>query len=111
MSQPPQNSSFIGDIYRGAVHGDFAERLGPVGYVTQAAFGFVPVIGTVCAMRDFVACRRKKDGFGAMLNLLAFIPLFGLFPKTVHVVRSAGSMSQAAIAAKNARDTLTTASR
>lgn len=75
------------DVVRGAVLGDFA-RLGMAGYVTQAACGFIPVVGTLCAARDLTADVRQRNTFGATLNALSLIPFLGGFPKTARVVRS-----------------------
>ena len=75
------------DVFRGAVLGDFA-RLGMAGYVTQAAFGFIPAVGSVCALRDLTADLRRRDRIGATLNGLSLIPFLGGFPKIARVVRS-----------------------
>lgn len=90
MTQPvPQpRPGFIADVFNGAVRGDYTPYLGIAGHVTQAVFGFIPIIGTICALRDFFADRRKKDNFGAFLNFLALIPFLGGFPKTALVIRS-----------------------
>lgn len=97
-SVAPPRITFIDDLFNGAVLGDYAERLGLTGHVTMAVLGFVPVIGTFCAIRDFFADRRKKDGLGMFLNLLALIPFLGGFPKTalvLHTIRHAGRAVQA----------------
>jgi hypothetical protein len=115
MSNAPQNPPatprrripFFADIYKGAVHGDFADELGLVGYTTQAVLAFVPVIGTVCAFRDFTACRRKKDRIGMTLNGLALIPFLGLFPKTAAVLRAGADAGNAMVFAKNAHTRVT----
>lgn len=94
----PPRPSFIEDVFNGAVLGDYANNLGLSGHVIMAVLGFVPVIGTFCAIRDFFADRRKKDGWGMFLNLLALIPFLGGFPKTaavLHTVRHAGRVMQA----------------
>lgn len=75
------------DVFRGAVLGDYA-RLGMAGYVTQAAFGFIPAVGTACALRDLTADLRRRDRLGATLNGLSLIPFLGGFPKVARVVRS-----------------------
>src|SRR5258708_28220174 len=75
-------SSWLKDVFGGAVLGDFATEVHLPGAVTHAALGFVPVIGTVTALRDFVACWLDADGLGMVLNLLAVIPVFGGVPKT-----------------------------
>jgi hypothetical protein len=79
-------SSWLKDVFGGAVLGDFATEVHLAGAVTHAALGFVPVIGTVTALRDFVACWLDADGLGMVLNLLAVIPVFGGVPKTVDVL-------------------------
>lgn len=112
MSNAPQNPPssprrrgipFFADVYNGAVYGDFADELGLVGYTTQAALAFVPVVGTVCAFRDFRACRQKKDRIGMTLNGLALIPFLGLFPKTAAVLRAGADAGNAMVFAQNAR--------
>lgn len=75
------------DVFRGAFLGDYA-RLGTAGYVTQAAVGFVPFVGTLCAVRDLTADLRQRDRIGASLNVLSLIPFLGGFPKTARVIRS-----------------------
>ncbi len=79
-------SSWLKDIFGGAVLGDFATEVHLPGAVTHAALGFVPVIGTVTALRDFVACWLDADGLGMVLNLLAVMPIFGGVPKTLDVL-------------------------
>ena len=76
------------DIYCGAVRGDFDDNLGVAGYVTQAALGFVLVIGQVCAVRDFMADRRKGDTVGAILNIFVFFPFIGGLSKVALALRS-----------------------
>src|SRR5271165_6588595 len=82
------------DIVNGMFRGDYTPRLGVPGHVTQAVLSFVPGVGTICAFRDYFACRRKKDSVGAVLNFIAFVPTFVGIPKTIHVVRNIGNMSQ-----------------
>ena len=110
MSEPAHNATtasqrhsipFFADIYNGAVFGDFADELGLVGYTTQAAIGFVPIIGAFCAFRDFRACRQKKDRIGMVLNGLACIPFIGFFPKTAVVIRAAAEAGNAAVYASH----------
>jgi hypothetical protein len=79
----------LGDIVRGAVQGDFARELGLPGAVTQVALSFVPVVGTLCALRDAAADRQRGDKPGVALNLLSAIPLFGGAAKTAEVIRHA----------------------
>lgn len=92
MSSPRQRHGcfwHVRDVWRGAVMGDFAREKGVLGTGTQIVFGFLPAIGTLCAMRDFVADWRARDTLGAVLNLLAFIPFLGGFPKMVDALHSA----------------------
>lgn len=89
---PPQpmhrqpHSSWLTDVVRGAVLGDFATEVHLPGAVTHAALGFVPGIGTVLAIRDLVACWLDADWLGMVLNLLAVMPVIGGVPKTVDVL-------------------------
>ncbi len=98
---PRRRIPFFADMYNGAVFGDWSDELGFVGLTTQAVFSFIPIVGTICAWRDFRACRRKHDRLGMLLNGLAMIPLLGVFPKTAEVLRAAADMGNAAIYAKN----------
>jgi len=84
--QPMPRYSFIGDIYSGAVRGDFATNLRAPGIATQLLFGFVPLIGQLCALRDFVANRRRGDRIGMTLNVLGLVPFLGGFPKTAAII-------------------------
>jgi hypothetical protein len=90
LSSPPRRLSLWEDIYCGAVRGDFADGyMGVAGRVTQALVAFVPIIGQVCAARDFIADRRQKDYFGAFVNVLIFFgPFIGGFAKVILVFRS-----------------------
>lgn len=84
---PRRKPSLLGDICNGAVRGDFARELGLAGVLTQVLLGYTPGIGTLCASRDLLADLRQHDRLGAALNLLAFFPVFGGFPKTAEVLR------------------------
>jgi hypothetical protein len=104
MSQTPPSPRRIPlwrDVYRGAIRGDWANEKGIAGHLTQAAMGFIPVIQTICAYRDFRACRYKKDRIGMVLNGIALIPFLGLFPKTAAVLRSAKDIGDTSMLAKN----------
>lgn len=79
--------SFLGDIVAGALFGDFARDLRVPGAVTQIVLGFLPLIGTMCAVRDLIADLRRHDRTGAFLNALALAPIIGGFSKTLEVVR------------------------
>lgn len=82
----PDRPPLLLDIYRGAVHGDYARQLGVAGYLTQALFGFIPVLGQLCALRDLFASIGKRDGYGIVLNFLALVPVLGGFPKTLRIL-------------------------
>lgn len=77
------------DIWRGAVVGDFARDKGILGTATQIVFGFLPGIGDICAVRDFIADWRAHDIVGAMLNVLGLVPVFGGFPKAIDALHTA----------------------
>ena len=77
---------FVVDIWRGGVMGDFAAEIGFFGALTQALMGFVPVVGTLCAVRDLIADMRVGDRLGTLLNVLAIFPVFGGVPKTFEVI-------------------------
>ena len=78
---------FLRDVFNGAIRGDFAAEIGLAGALTQAALGFVPVVGTLCALRDVLADLRYRDRMGCLLNALALVPFLGGFPKTAEVIR------------------------
>jgi hypothetical protein len=81
------------DLYRGVVWGDFDRDLGTGGAIAQSTVGFIPVVGTVAALRDLLACIEQRDALGAVLNFLAVFPVLGGFAKiadalhTVHRYR------------------------
>src|SRR5215471_1451296 len=83
------------DILRGAFLGDYATRLGVAGAITQAIVFYIPVVGTICAMRDYFASRRRRDTLSAILNLLAIFPVLGGFPKTAAVIHNFGAVHHA----------------
>ena len=80
--------SLIRDLYRGAILGDFAATIGIPGAVTQALLGYVPVVGTITALRDAVADWRLRDGAGIILNVLAAFPVLGGLAKTADVLHA-----------------------
>lgn len=91
------------DIWNGAVRGDYPKRMGAPGYLTQGIMGFMPGIGTCCAIRDLFANLSKGDRWGVALNAFALVPVLGGFPKTAHVVRLMQSGSQAYTTTANVR--------
>jgi hypothetical protein len=84
----PYHYSLPRDIYFGAVLGDFAPTLGIPGAVTQVILGYVPVIGSVTALRDAAADLKLHDALGVILNLLAIFPVLGGLSKTADVVHT-----------------------
>ncbi len=101
---PPRRVSFVGDVYAGAVRGDYAEYLGLAGRATQIVCSFIPVVGTICALRDFLADRHNGDRMGAFLNLLGLIPFLGGFPKTAAVIRGVRHVGKVAHATQQMRN-------
>lgn len=91
----PRRRSFVGDVSAGLFLGDFAQELGLPGAVTQVAISFVPLIGSVCALRDLTADLRHHDRIGALLNFLALTPILGGFSKTFEVIRSTAHVGHA----------------
>lgn len=92
---PARRRSVIGDVAAGLFLGDFASELGLPGAVTQIAISFVPLIGSLCAVRDLVADVRRRDRLGALLNVLALTPVLGGFSKTFEVIRSTAHVGHA----------------
>ncbi len=92
---PRRRRSLIGDVSAGLFLSDFADELGLPGAVTQVAISFVPLIGSMCAVRDLVADVRRRDRVGATLNFLALTPILGGFSKTFEVIRSTAHVGHA----------------
>lgn len=88
------------DVVLGAVKGDFALEIGGAGRLAQVILGFVPVIGTVCALRDVVADWQQHDLVGVILNALAAIPTVGGVAKIAAVARASRRMAKALRAAR-----------
>jgi hypothetical protein len=84
--RPPQPSVFS-DIAKGLFQGDYATELGLPGAAAQVALSFVPVVGTLCALRDASADQQRNDKPGVVLNLLSTVPVFGGAAKTAEVLR------------------------
>lgn len=91
----PQRRSFVGDVSAGLFLGDFAQELRLPGAVTQVAISFVPLLGSMCAVRDLTADLRRHDRVGVFLNFLALTPIFGGFSKTFEVIRSTAHVGHA----------------
>lgn len=88
VEQSAPVTSFVFDIFRGAVLGDWDHTLHVPGAVTQAIMGFIPVVGDICAVRDGIHDLVHRDALGVTLNVLALVPVFGGIPKTIEVIRS-----------------------
>ena len=87
--------SFVFEIFRGAVFGDWAHDLRVPGAAIQAIMGFIPVVGDICAIRDGIHDLVYRDPVGVILNILALVPIFGGIPKTIEVIRSVRHVSHA----------------
>lgn len=92
---PRRKRSLIGDIWVGAVVGDFAHEIGLAGVITQVICSFTPGVGTVCAVRDVFADLRKHDWLGVTLNAFALVPIAGGISKTLDVLRSGAHIGHA----------------
>jgi hypothetical protein len=73
--------AFIYDVLAGAIYGDFARNLHIPGVITEVTLGFIPGLGTLCAIRDLIANLHFRDRFGVIVNIFALIPFFGGFAK------------------------------
>ena len=87
--KPQPQPSVLADIARGAFQGDFATELGLPGAATQVALSFIPMVGTLCALRDAAADQQRNDTPGVLLNLLAAVPFIGGAAKTAELLRHA----------------------
>ena len=85
---PQPARSMMLDLYRGAVWGDFDQDLGVAGAAAQSTIGFIPVAGTLAALRDLFACIGQRDPLGIVLNLLAIFPVLGGFAKVADAVHT-----------------------
>jgi hypothetical protein len=81
--------SVLADVARGALQGDFAPELGLPGAVTQVMLTYVPVVGTICGLRDAAADQRRGDYKGVALNLLSIVPVVGGMAKALELTRHA----------------------
>lgn len=63
------------DMWLGAVSGARAvDRLGPLGIFAWILTGFVPVLGTLVALRDAQYAWKVRDGWSLFFNLLGLLP-------------------------------------
>lgn len=100
----PYRRSFLGDVAAGALFGDFAQDLGVPGALTQIVLSFIPLVGTVCALRDLVADMRRRDRIGIVLNFFALAPVIGGVSKTVEVLRALAHVGHAYHISRHQRD-------
>lgn len=91
----PYRRSFLGDVAAGALYGDFAQDLRVPGALTQIVLAFIPLVGTICAIRDLVADMRHRDHIGIVLNFFALAPVLGGFSKTLEVLRALAHVGHA----------------
>lgn len=101
---PYRRRSFARDVAAGAFYGDFARDLRLPGAVMQIVLAFIPLIGTICAIRDLIADLRHHDRLGAFLNVLALTPILGGFSKTLEVVRGFAHVGHAIHASNQRRE-------
>jgi len=81
-------------MLKGALFGDYANRLGVAGYLTQGLLGFVPVVCTCCAFRDLLADWGKGDKRGMLLNGISLCPVLGGVTKLARAIRGIKNASQ-----------------
>jgi hypothetical protein len=96
VGSSPVSRSLALDLYRGVVWGDFDAQLGVAGAIAQSAVGFIPVVGTIAALRDLLACLGQRDLLGVVLNLLAAFPVFGGLAKTADALHTVHRYHRAA---------------
>jgi hypothetical protein len=95
--------SFLGDVAAGALYGDFAQNLRVPGALTQIVLSFIPLVGTLCAVRDLVADMRHRDRVGIVLNFFALAPVLGGFSKTLEVLRAFAHVGHAYVITRRQR--------
>jgi hypothetical protein len=100
----PYRRSILSDVAAGALLGDFAQDLGVPGALTQIVLSFIPVVGTVCALRDLVANMRRRDRIGIVLNFFALAPVIGGVSKTLEVLRALAHVGHAYRISRHQRD-------
>lgn len=104
VAVPERRRGFFGDIIAGALLGDFARDLRLPGAITQIVLAFIPLIGSICALRDLMANLRHHDRIGAVLNFFALAPVLGGFSKTLEVVRALAHVGHAYQITRHQRD-------
>lgn len=102
-AQTVYRRSFLGDVAAGALYGDFAQNLRVPGALTQIVLSFIPLVGTLCAVRDLVADMRHRDRVGIVLNFFALAPVLGGFSKTLEVLRAFAHVGHAYVITRRQR--------
>src|SRR5262249_45699541 len=92
------------DIFRAVLLGDFAGHLGPAGGVTQIVISFTPGIGTLAAMRDFIADVSKPEPLGIVLNGFSMLPVLGGFSKTAEVMNRVQMVDESFVVVHGVRE-------
>ncbi|HEX6818217.1 MAG TPA: hypothetical protein VF120_07570 [Ktedonobacterales bacterium] len=103
---PPQevHHAVVPDICRAVALGDFAGSLGPAGGVTQIVISFIPGVGTLAAIRDFVADVSKPEPLGIVLNGLSMLPVLGGFSKTAEVMNRVQMVNESFVVVHGVRE-------
>lgn len=94
----------IPDIARAILLGDFAEHLGPAGGVTQIVINFIPGVGTLASLRDFIADCGKPEPLGIVLNGFGMLPILGGFSKTAEVMNRVQMVNESFVVVHGVRD-------
>jgi hypothetical protein len=101
------------DMWLGAVYGaHVVDRLGPLGIFAWILTGFVPVLGTLVALRDAQYAWKVRDRWSLLFNLLGLLPFVKGFASVAilarvkryhHVLHSAHQVAHVAHAAQVVR--------
>ncbi len=93
------------DIWLGAFYGASAvDVLGSLGVITWIVTGFVPVLGTIVALRDARYAFRVRDWWSLVFNLIGLVPflegfsafaILARFRRYQHVMHSAHRVAHA----------------
>jgi hypothetical protein len=101
------------DMWRGAVSGArVVDHLGPLGIFAWILTGFVPVLGTLVALRDAQYAWKVRDRWSLLFNLLGLLPFvegfatFAILARVKryhHVLHSAHQVAHAAQVVRRGR--------
>jgi len=76
------------DMWRGAVYGArVVDLLGPLGIFAWIMTGFVPVLGTLVALRDAQYAWKVRDGWSLLFNVLGLLPFVKGFATVAMLAR------------------------